>query len=163
MPVRPDDPTGSYFYSWGVPTPPGEWNYRLDEFVHYGPGWWPFYTFFPASRDTPEGLLQSGVRICPDTEKRAWGSETVLLWPNRHSDPAIATATLHLCVRPQGLGVIAVDTKLTIDLRAKTFCVSPNCPQPVREQAETKAARILRFVQHHRSRRRAGKKNSDTE
>lgn len=159
----PSDPPGSYFFDWSVPAPEGEWEYRLDEFAHYGPGWWPLYAYYPPAGRFPECYLTKVVRICPDTENPAWGSEAVVLRPHRATDLAIVTATLHLCVRPHEVGVIAVDTDITVDLRAKTFTVAEGCPQSVLGQAETKAARILRLLRHHRSRRRAGFVHSEAE
>lgn len=159
----PSDPPGSYFFDWSVPAPAGEWEYRLDELAHYGPGWWPLFAYYPASERFPESYLAKAVRICPDTENRVWGSEAVVLLPHRTTDPAIVTATLHLCVRPHEVGVIAVDTDITVDLRAKTFTIPAECPQAVLAQAETKAARILRLLQRHRRRRRAGLPNSEAE
>ncbi|MFI0411953.1 hypothetical protein E1264_02680 [Actinomadura sp. KC216] len=134
----------TYFDPYGQSPPPGEWNYILDDFsVHYGPGWWPFY------RDG----RPCGIRVSPDTDYRAWRNEYVTLRPGTDAG-VTAKATLHC--RPQGLGAIVVDVRIHIDLRARTTRIVTGCPDEVREQAETKATRLLAFLVAHRRARRQG-------
>ncbi|MGF6885003.1 hypothetical protein ABIA39_003422 [Nocardia sp. GAS34] len=150
-----EDPAGSYFDVWGRPTPPGDWAYDLDDFdIHYGPGWWPFYTRYkPFAK--PEITRPIGVRLAPDTEYYSWRNEYVLLRPDLRN-PVVVTGLLRLFVRRQGGGAICVDTRITVDMRAKGVHIPADCPHALRDQAQTKGERILRFLLHHRARRRAG-------
>jgi hypothetical protein len=146
---------GAYFDGWGQPTPPGDWNYDLDDYgIHYGPGWWPFYTTRHPYGE-PETTGPISVRISPDTEFRSWRNEYVQLTPDKR-EPAKVTGRLRLFVRRRGGGVICVNTALIVDMRAKTVHVAVDCPDTLRGQAETKGDRILQFLLHHRARRRAG-------
>lgn len=151
-----EDPAGSYFDAWGRPTPPGDWAYDLDDFaIHYGPGWWPFYTHYKPFA-APQITQPAGVRLAPDTEYYSWRNEYVLLTPPDQRDPATVTSLLRLFVRRQGSGAICVDTRIAVDMRAKSVHIPDDCPEALRVQAQTKGERILRFLLHHRARRRAG-------
>lgn len=147
----PNDPEGAYFYTYPVKPPEGEWEYRLDEVgITYGPGPWPFY-YAPHGGDR----VPFGVRVSPDTEILSWGNEYVLLRPLLQ-DPEIVESKLRLYVRPQGLGAVVVAVRFGINLRQETAAVTPSCPPELREQADIKVARLLRFLLQHRTARDAG-------
>lgn len=134
-----------YFDPYGQPPVTGDWEYVLDDFgVTYGPGWWPLY------RDgTP-----CSARLAPDTEYRSWRNEYVLLRPGTD---AHAVAQVRLYCRRQGLGAIVVDARIGIDLRERTAIVLSDlsgCPDEVRQQADGKAAKLLRFLLAQRRARR---------
>lgn len=134
-----------YFDPYGQPPPSGEWAYVLDAFgVEYGRGWWPFY------RDGKP----CGIRVAPDTDYRSWRNEYVTLWPD--TDAGV-TAKVTLYCRPQGLGAIVVDARIHIDLRARTATLVTACPDEIREQAETKATRLLAVLLAQRRARRRGR------
>ncbi|MGW4720903.1 hypothetical protein [Nocardia sp. NPDC004260] len=160
-PQTPTDPAGSYFHGWGVPTPEGQWQYELDDWgIVYGPGWWPFHRYYEQthgrSRRTP-----SSVRVSPGTAYQSWGNESITLRPSPQH-PTRVEARMTLFVRTQGLGAIVADTQIALDIRQRRTTIADTCPPALREQAELKAARLLRFVLDHRRARRRGTTEPDT-
>ncbi|MGW1741197.1 hypothetical protein ACWCPQ_20585 [Nocardia sp. NPDC001965] len=93
--------------------------------------------------------------MSPDTAYQSWRNEYVLLWPS-HNQSTRVDARLRLFVRTQGLGAILADTHIILDLKQRTTTIDTACPPSLREQAETKAARLLHFVLDHRAARRCG-------
>jgi hypothetical protein len=140
--TRPDEE----FDGWAIAPPTGEWEYELDDFgATFGPGWWPFYK---------EGH-PAAVRLAPNTAYQSWRNEYVTLWNNSE---AIAHADLKLWRRPQGMGGMIGRARVTIDIRNKRVTISAGCPADLREQAEAKAERLLRFILMARRERRAGRR-----
>ncbi|WP_433635466.1 hypothetical protein [Nocardia sp. CA-120079] len=155
MPLTPTDPIGSYFDGWAVPTPAGEWHYELDDWgIYYGAGWWPFHQYYEQTHG-PSRLAPASIRVSPDTAYQSWRNESILLWPcETHPNRVDARPTLF--VRTQGLGAIVAKTDITLDIKQRATTIASTCPPQLREQAETKAARLLRFVLDHRRARRRG-------
>lgn len=127
------------FDEWGWVLDLEDWgSYVVDDCgIAYVNDWYPF---------------NRSVRLSPAHEYRSWRNEYLLLWPqNRHE--AIAHARLTL--RAQGMGVMTVGCTMTFDLRAHTFRLTPDdLTDPLRYQAEVKAARVLELLASERLRLR---------
>jgi hypothetical protein len=129
-------PTGAQWRMHGLATPPGTWAYTLDDFgVEYGPGPWPFHN----DRDHEP----CGVRLSPDTAYYAWSNEHVSVSPRRF---ARAATTLDLFVRQRGGGAVIVPCRISFDLLFDTFTVGDSCPPQLREQATSKAQKVLDLI-----------------
>ncbi len=138
------------FDMYAVPPPDGDWAYEVDDTdVTHGHGWWPFYR-----HGHPDV-----VRLAPNTAYWAWHNEYVLLGPGKD---ATATARLTLYLAAQGMGGLVVNTHVRLDLRTRTATVDRDCPPEVREQAQTKADRLLAAVLAARAERRRGRTGPTT-
>jgi hypothetical protein len=138
------------FDMYAVAPPDGDWAYEVDYTgITYGPGWWPFY------RDGQPDV----VRLAPNTRYWAWRNEYVLLGPGQD---ATVSSRLTLYMAPQGLGGLVADTHVRLDLRARSATVDPDCPAAVREQAQTKADRLVAAVLAARAERRRGRTRPTT-
>jgi hypothetical protein len=152
-----DDVPGAYVDLSGVATPEGEWAYAVDDHVTYGPGPWPFYRI----TTDPSKSRPAAVRVSPDAAFYSWRNEYVRLGPS-FWDEGFAEATLCLYLGRRGGRHFLVDGKIRLDLRARTASVHASVPAPVRDQAQTKADRLLRMVVRHRQARQAGAKRPVT-
>lgn len=152
------------FDMYGVQPPPGDWAYELDDFgVIYRrglvaqrlrPGWWPFADASPEREQgarrghryppiAPECGARS-VRLSPGTEYRSWRNETVIVHPDMRV-PHLAAAHLTLWVRAHGMGADVTYCNVAFDLKAGTFELGECIPE-VKDQAESKAAKIAAFL-----------------
>ncbi|MFI6129463.1 hypothetical protein [Micromonospora sp. NPDC051141] len=139
------EPAGTTYYSYGHKPVEGNWTYDIDDMaITYGDGPWPFHH---GERGGP-----TSVRLAPSTAYLSWGNEIVMVWPRRFGQ---AEADLHLYVRQQGSYAMVWRCTVAIDLLADTFTVPDHCPPTLREQAATKAQKILNLVT-------AGRRERDT-
>jgi hypothetical protein len=144
------------FDGYAEPTPDGDWAYDLDDHaITYrwralGDPYWPFADL--------DGTPGRSVRLAPNTEYKSWRNEYVSVYPD-HERPHLATANLTLWIRPQGMGGMVCKTaSVALDLAAGTATVTGWVPTALREQAETKAARILAFMKAAIAERASGVK-----
>ncbi|WP_067484202.1 hypothetical protein [Actinomadura hibisca] len=141
---------GAYPYSYGVPSPEGDWRYLLDtDSISYGAGLWPFY------RSTDTGQHPAGVRLSPGTELYAWANEHIFLGPSFWSGD-IAEATLHLYCGYDGAQHWGHDGKIRLLLAQHTAEIHPEIPETLREQAQDKADKLLASIITHRVARDSG-------
>jgi hypothetical protein len=135
------------------PPPPGPWEYILeDPDILFGPGWWPFYL---TAATTPRSPV--AVRLAVETKYWAWNlqhnTEHVTLKPQGNGG---ASARLDFYQRPRGLGARIAQVELTLDIRARTFTIAPECPPSLTEQARLKGQRPRDYVLLARSERGRG-------
>ena len=145
------------FDMWGRPTPAEPWGYSLDEVGDfcYGEGLWPFYE--RERPRSPKKRLRSYLRLAPDCDYRSWRNEYVLV--GLDDDGVGASARLTLFVREQGMGAVVIDrVDVKFDLAASTFEVDARCPAEQREQAQSKARKILDLIERCRGERDKGKR-----
>ncbi len=163
-----EDPGGAEFDGWALEPPVGDWRYMVDDYdIKYRrglvaqrlrPGWWPFAYADPDREQQARHPVRGGnvpqecgvryVRLTPDTRYYSWRNETVLAGPD-HQVPHLAEAHLTLWVRPQGSGGIVVTCNAGLDLKARTFTltgIGGDWPAELKEQAESKAAKLLAFL-----------------
>jgi len=170
-----DDPKRAEFDMYAKEPPAGEWGYMVDDYgIKYRrglvaqrlrPGWWPF-AYEDAERErqarrprhgdnVPQECGAAIVRLTPDTAFYSWRNEMVIADPDLKV-PHLAQARLTLWVRPQGMGGIVIDCDVTFDLKARTYSFADNgerwfagigadWPAELKEQAESKAAKLLAF------------------
>ena len=83
------------------------------------------------------------MRLSPDTAYYAWSNEYVSVVPRRF---ARAATTLDLFVRQRGGGAVIVPCRIGFDLLFDTFTVGDSCPPQLREQATSKAQKVLDLI-----------------
>lgn len=147
-------PVESAFRCFSSPEPAGEWGYDVDDGVVHRvpwlPGLWPFVGLRGGSAIWP--LDCDSVRLAPNTEFRSWNNQYVSVYPDE-SNPDLAVAWPTLYVHEQGMGAMVHEgVALRFDLRAETFTVE-RCPAELREQAESKARKIMDLLLDHVRRR----------
>lgn len=155
------------FDGYAAPPPRGEWQYALDGIsvkyrrgltaLRLRPGQWPYAYTDPkreheARREwgppVPPECGVASIRVAPDCDLRGWHNEYVTVRPSRKV-PHHATATLRLWVRPQGMGGMVTRSNVHLDLLSTTYRIKnlhPALPDQVKQQANTKAAKLLAFL-----------------
>ncbi|MEU8310450.1 hypothetical protein AB0C84_43490 [Actinomadura sp. NPDC048955] len=155
------------FDGYAVPPPRCDWEYALDDVgVRYRrglialrlrPGQWPFAYHDPdfehrfrrgRGDPVPPECGVASIRVAPDCDDYSWRNEYVLARPSR-TVPHHADASLTLWVRPQGMGGMVTRCSVHLDLLEATYRIEhlhPALPDEVKQQAETKAAKLLAFL-----------------
>lgn len=150
------------FNPYGLPTPEGDWAYRLDDHgISYSRNpLWPFRRRIDAAR-TARFEEDASVRMAPDTGYRAWNSQYVTLLGPRESTER-SSGYLKLFVRKQGMGTIAIPCTFDIDLRGFECTPRGIVPPEAQADADLKFPRITAFLQAEAARRDAGRRRPVT-
>jgi len=118
------------------PVLPETWAYVVDDHsIVYGPGPWPFHRL-PIGSGPPE---PSAIRVAPDPEYVSWGHEYVTLRPDQFG---CVNTTIHIEIRR----CITVRVDLRFNLDERTWLIGDRCPEQIRAQADSKAARLMALI-----------------
>lgn len=135
--------------------PTGDWSYIVDDDgISYGPGPFPFHGIWMSDPQLEPKI----VRLAPDCAYYAWGHEYVLLEPTADGR---ASADITITVRPLNRGAVTVGVSVLLDAAAGSYALG-DCPAHVRDAAEEKAGKLLRFLQTAIAERDAGRSKPDT-
>jgi hypothetical protein len=179
----PTDPAGSEFDMYAEKPPSSDWSYILDDYgIQYRrglvaqrlrPGWWPF-AYADSNREQedrhrhyPPVPMECGsafIRLAPDTKYWAWRNEYVSVAPDGKV-PHLASASLDIYVRPQGMGGITVPCGVQLDMKAQTYTltrVGDDWPPELVAQAEGKAAKLLAYLVNAIAERDSGRERPET-